>query len=202
MTVKEEQQEPNIKCNDCGKICLNEKGLNIHKGKVHTVKPPVKRNRSEYELCQENENQCTNCGYECERKAALEWHQKKCTKRTKTFHDNRILTPANKKAMRNINQDIDSQKPHIDDINATRASKKESSQACTSPNITRKKNTDHMEIDNKNQCGQCEYENTDEYTLKQHKRDVHRDLSASVTPPPKKRMKANKEVENEVHHRY
>ena len=127
VTVKEEQQEPNIKCNDCGKICLNEKGLNIHKGKVHTVKPPVKRNRSEYELCQENENQCTNCGYECERKAALEWHQKKCTKRTKTFHNNRILTPANKKAMRNINQDIDSLKPHIDDINATRASKKESS---------------------------------------------------------------------------
>ena len=106
--------------------------------------------------------------------------------------------PANKQAMRHINQEIDSQKPQIYALNATSPSKEESSQACTSTNMTRNKITDHMEVDNKNKCGQCEYENTDEYTLKQHKRDVHRDLSASVTTPPEKRMETNREVENEV----
>ena len=45
-----------------------------------------------------------------------------------------------------------------------------------------------IEIDDKDQCDQCIFKSQDSYKLKQHKRHIHRDCSASVTPPPKKRM--------------
>jgi hypothetical protein len=54
------------------------------------------------------------------------------------------------------------------------------------------------EIDDKDQCDQCIFKSQDSYKLKQHKRDVHRDCSASVTPPPKKRMEPEPREEEEV----
>ena len=48
-----------------------------------------------------------------------------------------------------------------------------------------------IEIDDKDQCDQCIFKSEDSYKLKQHKRDFHRDCSASVTPPPKKEWGQN-----------
>ena len=94
MSIKEESDEVNVSCKICDKVCLNEKGLKIHMGKMHTAK----RKRVE-EKCNEGE-QCETCGYTCDTVIALKWHTKKCTEDRKKFHDARRLTPANKKAMR------------------------------------------------------------------------------------------------------
>ena len=45
----------------------------------------------------------------------------------------------------------------------------------------------NMEVEDKNKCEMCGYENCDEYALKQHKRDDNRNWSASMTPPPKRK---------------
>ena len=94
VSIKEESDEVNASCKICDKVCLNDKGLRIHMGKVHSAK----RKRVE-EKCIEGE-QCETCGYTCDTVIALKWHTKKCTDDRNKFHEARRLTPANKKAMR------------------------------------------------------------------------------------------------------
>ena len=55
-----------------------------------------------------------------------------------------------------------------------------------------------MDVDDKNKCDQCDFRSEEQYTLKQHKRDEHKELSESVTPPPKKRKDQINNIENEV----
>ena len=188
MTVKENLQESEIQCPICEKKCMNEKGLNIHKGKVHTASPSLKRTRSEFELCKDGD-MCDTCG------------------------NDRRLTPANPKAMRKTTQVKDSHKINLNATTASCTTEPTSSQSPknkiineTSDTLLNKKklftpseqkDTCEMDIDNKDNCDQCEYINIDKYAMKQHKRDAHRNIFASVTPPPKKQRDIEKEGEVE-----
>ena len=60
------------------------------------------------------------------------------------------------------------------------------------------KAAENMDVDDKSKCNKCDFKSKELYTLKQHMRDEHRDISASVTPPPKKRMEQEKDIEKEV----
>ena len=55
VTVKQDTKDNVVQCDKCDKVFVNQKGLRIHKGKVHTVKldPNLKRKRSE--LCENEE---------------------------------------------------------------------------------------------------------------------------------------------------
>ena len=185
VTVKQEPKEENVKCEHCYRIFMNNIGLSIHIGKMHKEK----RKRSDME---ESESifSCPPCGFECKTKIALSYHHGSCAKRQKELHDSRRLTPANKKTMRKTE---DSQENDIE-IHVPRATKTiVEDEECE---LRQKENI--MEIDDKNRCDQCHFNSTEPYVLKQHKRDKHRELSVSVTPPPKKRMEQEKDLEREV----
>ena len=185
VTLKQEHVDETEKCDQCDKTFVNNHGLRIHIGKTHTAK----RKRSVVEVC-DNKFNCTPCGFECDTKIALSYHNGSCTKRQKEFHDSRRLTPANKKAMRKVENPEDdcSEKPADRDIKTT-------PEVLTSEEF-QKENI--MEIDDKNKCDKCDFKSNEQYVLKQHKRDNHRELSVSVTPPPKKRKEPENDNEIEV----
>ena len=97
VTIKTDPIEETEKCNQCDKTFMNNKGLKIHIGKTHTTK----RKRCFLELV-DNKFTCPPCGFECDSKISLSHHNDNCTKRQKEFHNSRRLTPANKKAMRKV----------------------------------------------------------------------------------------------------
>ena len=166
VTVKEDDDKIEAKCRNCDKVCLNDKGLRIHMGKLHTAK----RKREE-EKCSESD-ECETCGYTCDTVIALEWHKKKCARGREEFHASRKLTPANKKDMR---------------------------KASISPENTKSVPlSNKMDEDNKNKCDDCEFENSNEYVLMQHKRDHHKNTSVSVTPPPKKQKENEFNMEADI----
>ena len=55
-----------------------------------------------------------------------------------------------------------------------------------------------MEVVDDALCNMLNFSSTDSYKLKQHKRDDHRELSASITPPHKKRKEPEQDIEKEV----
>ena len=97
VTLKQDPVNETEKCDQCDRTFVNNKGLKIHIGKTHTAK----RKRSVVEVF-DNKFTCTPCGYECDTKIALSYHTGSCTKGQKEFHNSRRLTPANKKAMRKV----------------------------------------------------------------------------------------------------
>ena len=42
-------------------------------------------------------------------------------------------------------------------------------------------------LSKRHKCEWCDFETNEEYAMKQHNRDKHKELTASVSPPPKKR---------------
>ena len=148
-----------------------------------------KRKRSDME---ESESifSCPPCGFECKTKIALSYHHGMCAKRRKEFHDSRRLTPANKKAMRKAEDPQDNDTEIQVPITTENIVEDEEGDVMQKESI--------MEIDDKNKCDQCVFKSTEPYVMKQQKRDNHRELSASVTPPPKKRMEQEKYLEGEV----
>ena len=173
-------------CDYCDKMFYNTKGLKIHMGKVHKEEkvpndPPISNKKRQWEECDKSETMCDDCGQEFTAKEALRWHIEKCQKRMKMFHDTRKLTPANKKAMSKTELLVGSQIP------------------TNKPKLSEDK---HINVDTQDirlhACNKCEFKSKVLYELKQHKRDAHRDLSASVTPPPKKTKEILPEIEPEI----
>ena len=72
------------------------------------------------------------------------------------------------------------------------------SQPDAAENIVERKSEDYKDVADDSQCDKCNFKSKDPYSLKQHKRDEHREKSVSVTPPPKKRMEPEKNIEEEV----
>ena len=64
--------------------------------------------------------------------------------------------------------------------------------------VVESKASENMDVDDKSKCTKCEFKFKDPYTLKCHMRDEYREISASVTPPPKKRMEQENDIEKEV----
>ena len=185
VTVKQGTKDTPVKCYKCDKIFGNLKGFSIHNGKVHTLKlnPNPKRKRSE--LDEKNKDfSCDFCDYHGENSVALKWHKGSCMKRQEDFHASRGVTPANKKAMRKV-----STSANITPVNIV--AEEEPVQLVSQPKaaeevVAQNKLDDCMDAIEENQCDKCNLKYKDVYTLKQHKRDEHRELSLSVTPPPKK----------------
>ena len=61
-----------------------------------------------------------------------------------------------------------------------------------------KLNGDQQKKEETTKCDRCEVDANTLYQLKQHKRDAHRNLAASVTPPPKKRKDPEIQVEKDI----
>ena len=185
MGKKKGNQETEIRpkkavCDYCEKKFFDSKGLSIHIGRVHKENkvlndPPISKKKRQWEECDKSETMCDDCGQEFTVKEALRWHIEKCQKRLKMFHDTRKLTPANKKAMSKAEILVGSQ-IHLNQPNNV------NDQPTILDNVVNKQ----PEQIKSHACDKCVFKASNIYELEQHKRDVHRDVSPSVTPPPKK----------------
>ena len=106
VTIKDEVEDGKVQCTECGKLCINVKGLIIHKGKVHAteIKAPNKRKRSESEDCDGNENMCVTCEFKAKTISDPGWHEVRC---------HRIVTNANKITMKNVNPTVNIKSPQL-----------------------------------------------------------------------------------------
>ena len=86
----------------------------MHLATVLPVNPPTPKGKRQWDSCDKSETKCDDCGQEFTVKEGLRWHIGKCAKITKMFHDSRRFTPANKKAVKRVN-DNDSTKVDLTD---------------------------------------------------------------------------------------
>ena len=187
-TVKSKDKVNGVNCESCDKTFDDEKGLRIHTGRMHkenleSVKPSLKKNKRPLEQCEDDETRSDDCGQKFTVKERLRWHVENCQKRKKFSHDFKTFTPTSNKDM--APNEIHSE-PKVK----------------LSENLTPKIYTNATKgnhFDSKYLlCEKCDYSARGTYELKQHKRDAHRDITASVTPPPKKQRDSPKVVEEEV----
>ena len=161
---------------------------------------------------------CEDCGQEFTVKEGLRWHVEKCQKRRKICHDSRRLTPASKTNMSKVEPPLKTviktkdicppnfvfeKSTNIEQTNIVSEHCPKCDQKIEAIDIDTL--LAHMIKHNSKCKNKCENELASTnvrfvksvdmrgpFELKQHKRDAHRDLSASVTPPPKKQ----KDLEN------
>ena len=205
VTLKQESKEDRFKCDQCDKICAGKRCYKSHVGRMHTVKldSHIKRKRSDSEESQNNNVTCDTCNSHFANNYYLNVHKSSCKERQNRFHDSRQLTPANKKAMRK--EERPAQQGIAMPETANNCSPDEHNKQVPKhitpdeiPMVKVHQPQSVIEIDDKDQCDQCIFKSEDSYKLKQHKRDFHRDCSASVTTPPKKRMGPEPEEEEAV----
>ena len=94
VAVKGDVEDTKVQCTECGKLCLNERGLSIHKGKAHNTesKTPSKRKRIELDECEANANVCPSCSYKSNNIDELRWHEVKCHRRPKILPLKKLIT--------------------------------------------------------------------------------------------------------------
>ena len=143
--------------------------------------------------CDKSDTICDDCGEEFTLKEALQVHIGKCQKRMKTSHDTIILTPTNKTKDQTIIKEAFDQKVSkpcarcnliVEGLNGETLLANMNMHNSLCQGMLEKKQLGKNKFQS---CDKCEFEASTPYELKQHKRDIHRDVAASVTPPPKKR---------------
>ena len=85
--MKKENKDNKAYCEYCDKMFYNNKGLKIHKGRMHNENanpnnPTIEINKRKWELC---DNMCQDCGTPFTVKEGLRWHIGKCQKRRKNI---------------------------------------------------------------------------------------------------------------------
>ena len=149
---------------------------------IHLMKKPRL-----YEIVK-NDGLCNLCGSEFYSANALQWHQKKCYKRSEAFAENVVRTPGTDLKKGNIHKN----NCEVCDEIFVSNSKLKSIQM-----VQEHKETAHpvdmTQYRQKKDCEECDFGASNEKLLKKHERDCHNtwDCTKSISPPPKRKRHVN-----------